>query len=921
MQQILQALLSSAGCSVGALDLLTAQERSILLDRWNASEQTGQDTRSIAALVAAQVARTPDAIALVDAAGHLSYQQLEQRAERVACALRLRGVEAGARVAVCLPRSAALPVALLAILKVGATYVPFDPTYPPARLAQMIEQAPVRILLTSQPRAPMFPADQQQILSLDGEWMDGAPGYPTQPREAGAERLLYIIFTSGSTGKPKGAAVYQQGFVNLLHWYVRTCQLGRQDRTLLISSAGFDLTQKNLYAPLISGGTLVLTAPDSYDPRHIACSLAEQQITLLNCTPSAFSALLDADPPAVQDAWTTLRCVVLGGEPIALARLQQWRESAGAGVEILNTYGPTECTDIVAAYRLPAPAEDVQVPIGTPITNTRLFILDERLQPVSPGVVGELYAAGAGVGAGYINDCALTAEKFLPEPFSRVAGARMYRTGDLVRYRPDGALEYIDRADTQVKIRGNRVELGEIEATLLGHPAVHEAAVVVGTPAGGEERLVACIVPEQQATIAAGELRTFLEHQLPAPMIPGIFLSLPALPMSPHGKIDRQALREGVAAEPALPSEVVLPRNAAELSLAQIWEDVLHVHPVGVTTNFFEIGGHSLLLFALLSRIERHFGQRLSPAVFFQAATIEHLAAVLRQHPRATAWSPVVPIRPTGTKPPFFCVHSGPGSVFSYLHLARHLDGERPFYGLQARGLAGEQEPLTRIEEMATCYIDALRAVQAQGPYYLGGHSLGGIIAFEMAQQLQAQGQRMAFLGIVDTTPPVSTSALDEERSESAELLDFLRVITRFFGIELPLTPEEIAQLDGEQQLRLAYQVFQRSLFPADEGPDLLRHFLRVQRAHGHCLHYYQPVPYAGKITLLRAATVHPDEYRQEYAAVFADPTFGWQPFSPEAIEVYTLPGDHISMITEPCVSELARQLSRCLDQAQARYA
>jgi amino acid adenylation domain-containing protein/non-ribosomal peptide synthase protein (TIGR01720 family) len=922
VQQILQALLSHADRSVGSLDLLTAEERTILQDVWNAPGQTEQDTRTIAALISAQVARTPDAIALVDAEGHLSYQQLEQQAEQQARALWQQGVKPGVRVAVCLQRSAALLVALLGILKAGATYVPFDPTYPPERLAQMIEQAPVRVLLTQQHCAPTLPADQQHILSLESEWRHRVLSTQPTPRmEAGAEQLLYVIFTSGSTGRPKGAAVYQQGFVNLLRWYVRTCRLGRRDRTLLVSSAGFDLTQKNLYAPLISGGTLVLTAPDRYDPQQIARALAEQQITLLNCTPSAFYPLLDSASQQAQDAWTSLRCVVLGGEPIASSRLQRWREATDYRVEILNTYGPTECTDIVASYRLPAHDEGQQVPIGTPISNTRLFILDERQQPVPIGVVGELYAAGAGVGMGYINDCGLTAEKFRPDPFSRVPGACMYRTGDLARYRPDGTIAYIDRFDTQVKIRGNRVELGEIEATLLGHPAVHAAAVVLAGPVAGEERLVACIVPAQQTTIAAGELRTFLERQLPSPMIPGTFLSFSDLPLNPHGKIDRRALQERVAGEATVRSAVVLPRNATELSLAQIWEDMLDVHPVGVTTNFFEIGGHSLLVFALLSRVERHFGQRLSPAVFFQAATIEQLAAVLRQHSRATPWSPVVPIRPGGTKPPFFCVHSGPGSVFSYLHLVRHLDADRPFYGLQAQGLDGEQEPLTRIEAMATCYIAALRAVQAHGPYYLGGHSLGGIIAFEMAQQLQAQGQHVAFLGILDTTPPVIKSSPDEERSETTELLDFLQVIARFFGVELPLTPEEIAQLDADQQVRLAHQVFQHYLFPAGEGPALLHHFLQVQRAHGHCLHYYQPRPYVGKITLLRAGTVHPDEYRQEYAAVFRDPTFGWQPFSPEPVEVHTVPGDHITMITEPCVSELAMQLARCLDQAQFRHA
>src|SRR5581483_3260311 len=449
---------------LSTVSLLTMQEKEIFLKTYKATQSDLTENYCVHQLFEHQVRRTPDAIAVVDEEGQITYQELERRSELLAVYLRQQGVEPGVQVAVCLQRSVNLVIALLGILKAGGAYVPLDPTYPIERLAFMVEEAHVQVLLTQRQLATTLPMSRQQILCLDSDWMRLVTTTSSQQLvDADVNNLMYVIFTSGSTGKPKGVGVYHRGFINLLHWFTSTFDIGIQDRTLLISSIGFDLTQKNIYAPLITGGTLILTIPDRYDAHQIVYALYEQQITLLNCTPSAFYPLIEYDSQSVLARQTFLRSVFLGGEPIALSRLHRWREETCYRVEILNTYGPTECTDIVASYHLPKHSENSLVPIGRPITNTHLFILDEQQQPVPTGIVGELYAAGAGIGMGYINDSGLTAQKFLPDPFSGIPGARMYRTGDLARYHPDGNIEYLGRIDHQMKFRGYRIEPGEIE--------------------------------------------------------------------------------------------------------------------------------------------------------------------------------------------------------------------------------------------------------------------------------------------------------------------------------------------------------------------------------------------------------------------------------------------------------------------------
>ncbi|MDD1633793.1 MAG: AMP-binding protein, partial [Methylococcaceae bacterium] len=434
--------------------------------------------------------------------------------------------------------------------------------------------------------------------------------------------------------------------------------------------------------------------------------------------------------------------------------LKLWQRSPLKSIRLLNAYGPTETTITATVFEVafrPGDARmEERVPIGRPLANRAIYILDPHGHPVPIGVSGQLHIGGAGLARGYLNQPDLTAEHFILDPFRAAPGARMYRTGDLARYRSDGNIEFLGRVDNQVKIRGFRIELGEIETVLRRHPAVREAVVLAREDTPGEKRLVAYLVAE----CAADEVRRFLKDTLPAYMVPAAILLLDALPVTPGGKLDRRALPAPDRFRPELERAFVAPRDDLEVQLAHIWEEVLGVRPVGVKDNFFELGGHSLLAVRLFALIQKRLGRQLPLTAVFQGATVETLAEVLRQPGAPGPRSSLVAIQPGGGRRPLFLVHPAGGHVFPYVRLAHCLGREQPCYGLQARGLEDGQDPHTRIEDMAAYYIQGLQTVQPTGPYLLGGWSMGGVVAFEMAQQLHAEGQQVALLALLDGRIP-----------------------------------------------------------------------------------------------------------------------------------------------------------------------
>ncbi len=553
------------------------------------------------------------------------------------------------------------------------------------------------------------------------------------------------------------------------------------------------------------------------------------------------------------------------------------------------------------------PYEQRVIPIGAPIANTRLYILDASLQPVPVGVPGEIHAGGVGIARGYLNQPDLTAQKFIPDPFSEQPGARLYKTGDLARYLPDGNIEFLGRIDHQVKVRGYRIELGEIESLLAQHPSVQACAVISadgGSAQSPEDgQLVAYVVPEPGAPLESGELRGYLLEKLPHYMIPSAFVPMEALPYNANGKLNRKALPAPDATTPTASSAYLSPRDALELQLVRIWEEALNVRPVEVRDNFFELGGHSLIAVRVMAMVEAQLERGFSLTELFKEPTIEHLAAILRQGQGHAAPTPVlVPIQPKGEKRPVFFVHPSGGSVHWYADLARELGANQPFYGVQAQGLTGDQELHTRVEDMAACYVSAIREFQPQGPYVLGSWSMGVVIAFEMAQQLRRQGQEVGLLAILDQGPfyPKPGPA-----DEAAYLVDL-------FGQHLDLSVEKLRELASDERIAFILEEARRVnwIYP-DVTFEQFRHYVRIMQTQTDAWIGYTPAPYPGRLTLFRATD------REEGPA--EAPDLGWGKFALGGVEIVDIPGDHLSMVHAPDVQRLARELQARLEELQVK--
>lgn len=642
---LLEGIVANPGAGIQDLPILGADERHQLLIEWNATETGYPRDKCIHELFEAQVQKTPEAVAVVFGDRQLTYRELNRRANQLAHYLQKQGVGPNVLVGICVERSLEMIVGLLGILKAGGAYVPLDPAYPQERLAFMLANTGLSVVVTQARLHKRLPENIPHVVCVDTDW-------PVIERESEKnltsglmpDHLLYVIYTSGSTGHPKGSGVYQRGFVNLLHWFINQFELGNNDRVLLISSLSFDLTQKNLYAPLLVGGQLHLQDSEPYDAGEIVRTVCKNGITWLNCTPSAFYPLVDYGDQSLRMK-RTLRYVFLGGEPISLTRLSDWLKAVGGATQLVNTYGPTECTDISTSYRASGtgPGVESEMPIGKPISNVRVYVLDQNLSLVPVGVTGELCVAGDGVGPGYINNLDLTLAKFVPDPFSRQPGARLYRTGDLARWLPDGNLDYLGRIDNQVKVRGFRIELGEIEAILSQQSDVQQAIVVVREDRPGDslagKRLVAYLVlrPESQPSVSA--LRSALKARLPDYMLPSAFVFLDQLPLSPNGKIDRKALPAPDGVRPASEKTFVAPRTPLEEQLATIWADVLDINPstrVGIHDNFFEMGGDSLLSLRVVARAQR-LGLALTPRQMQEYQTLAELAEILDSTPKVSS--------------------------------------------------------------------------------------------------------------------------------------------------------------------------------------------------------------------------------------------------------------------------------------------
>ncbi len=1273
-QVLVEAVIANPEQQLSFLPILTEAERHKLLLEWNDTTEDYPLEQCIHELFEAQVERTPEAIAAVFEKEQLTYGELNSRANQLAHYLRKRGVGVDVPIAICMERSTEMLVGLLGILKVGAAYVPLDPGYPQERLRFMLKDAAVTVLLTQRRLVETMPEHQAEFVCVDSDWQTISAESSENPASgARAENLAYVIYTSGSTGNPKGVLIEHRALVNHSLAIAGHYQLSPGDRILQFASLSFDVAAEELFPTWLSGAAVVVQPSQAAVSLRDFQRLVEQEkITVVNVpTPywhewvNELSASGGGLPP-------NLRLVVVGTDKALAERLATWQKIVGRRVRWINAYGPTEATITATTYEVEGLREGEQVelvPIGRPLPNKKIYILDRHLQPVPIGVPAELHIGGLGLARGYLNRPELTAERFIPDPFSSEPGARLYKTGDLAKYLADGNIEFLGRIDHQVKIRGFRIELGEIEAVLSQHFGVREAVVTAREDEPGDKRLVAYVVSNQgriigkssqielwpsvgeyqvydellyeamtgdqrrnssyQAAInrlvkdkvvveigtgkdailarfcveggakkvyaieamdesyqqakacikrlglqdkiilvhgyssevqlpekadvcvskligtiggsegtvvvlndarrllkedgkmlpkrcitkiaavrlpeeisvnpgftelsgyyaekvfedvgynfdvrlcvknfpesnlisntevfedlnfanriepeyeskvtftfsknsrfdgfllwlnldtSAGEvidslkhsfnwlpvyfpifdpglevfegevinavcsstlcdngvnpdyklkgtlirrsgeviefsyesfhhqrsfkkpgfyerlfagdsikinrsddpevsaksLRSYLSKYLPAYMVPSAFVLLDELPLTSSGKVDRRALPAPEQTRTEQDGAFVAPRNELELQLTKMWEKVLGVQPVGVTDNFFDLGGHSLLALRLFAQIEKMFGKNLPLATLLQAPTVEELMPIVLEQESSAPWASLVSVQPGGSKPPFFGVHGALANVLMYRGLAHHLGPDQPVFGLQAQGLDGRHEPHTRVEEMAAHYITELRTIQPEGPYYLGGVSFGGIVAFEMAQQLHAQGDKVPLLALFNTDFPGRPKFMPYPKSYHSSVDHYVAVFERQLAELKQLKTKKyiLIRMKGIK-VRISRKIWKVAAEPHAEIQNLDGFATpiigKIWNACIQAEREYVPQIYPGRITLFWAS--------EAPVLAHTDTRLGWGEVAADGLEVHIVPGDHGSMREEPHVGILAEKLSACLQRAHA---
>ncbi|MEN8217960.1 MAG: amino acid adenylation domain-containing protein [Pseudomonadota bacterium] len=917
LQTLLTGIVENPKTPTHELPLLTKAEQQQLL-AWNDTATDYPQDLCIHQLFEAQVETTPEAVAVVFENQQVTYRELNTKANQLAHYLQTLGVKPEVLVGICVERSIEMVIGLFGILKAGGAYLPLDPAYPAARLAFMLEDAQVPVLLTQSSLKKKLPETQAQVVCLDVE-AETLSQLSSENIKSGvaSENLAYVIYTSGSTGKPKGVMISHQALCNHTQWMLDTFPLNDKDKVLQKTPISFDASVWEFYAPLVAGAQLVIAQPDwQKDSRSLIEMMAQHQVTTVQMVPSLLQVIISLTKI---ETIKSLKRIFCGGEILPVTLMAETLNILN--IELINLYGPTEaCID--ATFWRCFPNHPI-VPIGSPIANTQIYILDLYLQPVPVGVPGELHIGGAGVARGYLNRPDLTAEKLIKNPFSDDPNSRLYKTGDLARYLPDGNIEYLGRIDNQVKIRGFRIELGEIEAVLAQHQDVRENAVIVHEASKTDKRLVAYLVPPQGQVIENTALRDFLRERLPDYMIPSVFVMLENLPLTPNGKIDRRALSQLSVSNYQLSEKTfVAPRTPEEELLAGIWASVLGIERVGVHDNFFDLGGHSLLAVSLLAQIEQQFGQQLPLSALFQGATIAELALQLKPSTDTTnQWSPLVAIQPNGSKRPFFCVPGAGGNVLYYHQLAHHLGQEQPFYGLQAVGLDGETAPDTRVEDMAARYIKEIQTIQPKGPYLLGGHSFGSWVALEMSKQLQLKGQKVARLAVFDTTVPFN-QPIGIDWDETQWITDVAHIIGSLLGRKLDISYAEFIGLKNPEKLSYLHEILeQNGWFISIKQLQALVKIFKANCQTNYVPQAIEAIPIslfkASETPLMSQASAQMETFSQHLKQ---ETSWGWSQYAEGLVDIHVVPGDHHTMMNQPHVQVLAEKLKVCLEQTLARY-
>jgi amino acid adenylation domain-containing protein len=903
LQSLVEALEEAPQTPALSLPILPEAERRQVLEEFNAPAVPYPQDRLIHELFESQVERTPGAVAVRYEDQSLTYTELNRKANQLAHYLRARQIGPDQLVGICVERSLEMVVGLLGILKAGGAYVPLDPGYPSERLQYMLSDAAPRVLLTQGRLRERLPLNEAEVIALDEQWGEIAQ-QPVNNLDSGtlglgAYHLAYVIYTSGSTGQPKGVMVEHAGLLNYLHWALRTYAPEEGEGSPVSSPLAFDATVTSLYSPLLSGRAVMLIRSGQelesleyllQQPRHWS---------LVKISP-AHLQVLGQRLQAVK-APCSVGAFVIGGEALAPATVELWR-SLWPQTRLINEYGPTETVVGCCVYEVPRDWMTARaVPIGRPIANTQMYILDRDLRPVPLGVMGEIYIGGAGVARGYLNRPELTAERFIKDPFSSDPQGRMYKTGDLGRWRADGNIEYLGRNDHQVKIRGFRIELGEIETQLLRHEQIQEAVVIAREDVSGEKRLVAYVVAGEAAgtseAVSVERLREYLKSVLPDYMVPSAFVLLESLPLTANGKLDRKAL-PAPAGESFGQRGYEAPQGELESTLAQLWQELLRLERVGRHDNFFELGGHSLLAVESVHRL-RHLGINVHLEQLFKSPTVASLTEWILSgsNDRLLNKSPVV-LRDGAPRRPLFLVHEVTGHVFPFFLLAREIEADVPIYGLPLI-----EQPIPEcIEQLASVHVTAIRNVQPRGPYRLAGHSFGGVLAYEIAAQLIDADETVEFLGLIDSYRPMPHA--DDVSTQSIDLeLSVLRLYVEYLFPKMD---------DSQRQTLLAM-----------DSPTHLLDYCKESGLLPRALNLMHVEEWARTYNILHTAV-------KKYVAVpLSVPTYlfvpdddrndrGWRAVLDGNLRIEKVGGTHISMIQQPHVRTLGQAMSRDLEVAES---
>ncbi|TCP59166.1 amino acid adenylation domain-containing protein [Tumebacillus sp. BK434] len=897
-ETLLRAIVAQPEQQLAQLQLLTSADLAPVLGAWNQISAEPDPMLRIHHLFEAQVDRTPDATAVVCAGESLTYRELNARANRLARYLQSLGAGPEKLVGLCLDRNLDLVTALLAVLKAGSAFVPLDPAYPQERLALILEDTSMPLLVTGTSLIAMLPPHGAQTVLIDADrekWAGEADG--NVPSPVRPDSLAYLIYTSGSTGRPKAVMVEHRHLIATLLASQQHFRFSQNDVFPWIASFAFDIAYFELLNPLIAGGTSVVLSKDHLlDLPGLVCDL--EGYTMIHTVPSLMRQIVEMI--ASQEIDTTrfdgLRMIFIGGDAVPPELLNiMHRTFRNAEVRVL--YGPTEAAIICAQYPVPRGAKMERFMIGSSMNHAKIRIYDAHGNLVPTGVPGELYIGGCGVSRGYFGRPELTAAQFVV-----LDGERWYKSGDLARYMADGTIDFLGRIDNQIKIRGFRIELGEIEAALGKHPSISEVVVLAREINQGDKQLVAYVSPKENAALSSAELRSALQAHLPEHMVPSFFVLLDAMPMTPTGKIDRKQLP---LPQTAGESSYAAPRDGVELALAQVFEEVLGTSGVGLYDNFFEIGGHSLKAVALIEAIRKRCGVSVPLTALFQAPTVANLGRILRGEQAADRQVVLVLLQKgDNTRPPLFLLPPQGGGVMSYLPLVKGLDGET-VYGLQSAGFESDETPFSTMEAISERFLAEIRSVQPEGPYRLAGWSFGGVAAYDLALRLEGQGQEVEFLGLFDVMPidPDNGEAHAQAQTEEVALLHQAAQLDMDLSLVQGLPVEEGLDL----VLRRADEL---NRLPEGTTPESMRQKMRVMINNGIAgFSYVPPGKVRADLTLFRCS----EEPKQpELAHPLVDPEL-WSPYTLGAVNVIPVPGDHHSLFHPPHVHKLAEQMKPLL--------